>query len=382
MNRGRSRRGATLVLVIFISSILLVMAILTIDVAYMQLVRTELRAATDAAAKAGTEVLSRAGSDAEAKQRAMEVAAMNQVGGGSLQLKSSEIELGRSTRGASGAWTFQPGAKPSTSIRIRANLNDGRSPSLLMGRLLGVDNFSPSKVSTSAYAEHDVCLVVDRSHSMCFDLTGVDWSYPPGTPNNPDPIAFPPHPKHSRWAYLVKAIESFVETALDCHSTQHVSLVSWGSDITLRSYEGRLTGQTFPATQLDVNLGNNHSAVRNAVRGRSGNVMLGGTNMSAGMNMGISVLTGASSRAFANKTMVLMTDGQWNQGSNPVDVARVAKEQGITIYTVTFLDGTNQSDMEEIASITGGRHFHASNGEQLVNIFEELGKTLPVVITD
>lgn len=382
MNCRRSRRGATLVLVVFISSILLVMAILTIDVAYMQLVRTELRAATDAAAKAGTEVLSRAGSDAEAKRRAIEVAAKNQVGGTHLQLKNSEIELGRSVRTPSGAWTFQPGATPSTSMRIHANLNDSRSPSLLMGRLLGVEDFAPSKTSTSAYAEHDVCLVVDRSHSMCFDLSGNDWSYPPGTPRDPDPIAFPPHPTHSRWAYLVRAVESFVETALDCHSTQHVSLVTWGSEITLRSYEGRLTGRSFPATQLDVPLGSDHSSVRNAVRGRSGNVMLGGTNMSAGMNMGISVLTGPSSRAFANKTMVLMTDGQWNQGINPIDVARVAKTHGITIYTVTFLDGSNQSDMEAIADVTGGRHYHASNGAQLINIFEELAKTLPVVITD
>mgnify|MGYP002009085686 CR=1 FL=1 len=55
-----SRRGAAmLVLILLILVIFIVMATMSVDVAFMQLVRSELRAATDSAARAGSEALSR-----------------------------------------------------------------------------------------------------------------------------------------------------------------------------------------------------------------------------------------------------------------------------------------------------------------------------------
>lgn len=382
MRRSTPRRGATLVLVVFVSSILLAMAVISIDVAHMQLVRTELRAATDAAAKAATEVLSRAGSESEARQRAIEVAALNTVGGAPLELLPSEIQLGRSTRSQQGSWQFQAGALPATAVRIDTTLSGERAPSLLLGRILGVSHFVPKKIATASYAEHDVVLCVDRSHSMCFDLSGVDFVYPPDVPTTPAQLAYPPHPTESRWAYLALGVNSFIDVAQRSSTTQHVGLVTWASDIEPGSYETTLTGQTSPATAIDVPLGSNHTAVRTAINARSSNVMLGATNMAAGMQAALTVLAGPSSRPNATKTMILMTDGLWNQGTNPVDVALEAKAAGVTVYTITFLQNTNQNDMEQIATITGGRHFHANNGPALVEAFEELATTLPVVMTD
>ncbi len=382
MRRTTPRRGATLVLVVFVSSILLAMAVISIDVAHMQLVRTELRAATDAAAKAATEVLSRAGTEAEARQRAIEVAAMNTVGGTPLQLLPNEIQLGRSSRTPQGSWQFQPGASPATAVRIDTTLSGNRAPNMLLGRILGVSQFIPKKVATASYAEHDVVLCVDRSHSMCFDLSGVDFAYPPDVPNTPAQMAYPPHATESRWAYLALGVNSFLDVAQRSTTTQHVGLVTWASDIVPGSYESTLTGQTSTVTAIDVELGSNHAAVRSAISARSSNVMLGATNMAAGIETGISVLAGPSSRASATKTMILMTDGLWNQGRNPVEAALEAKAAGITIYTITFLQNTNQADMEQIATLTGGRHYHANNGPALVEVFEELATTLPVVITD
>ena len=52
------RRGAMLVLVAITLVIFIVALVFSIDVAYMQLVRSQLRAAADAAAKAGAQMLS------------------------------------------------------------------------------------------------------------------------------------------------------------------------------------------------------------------------------------------------------------------------------------------------------------------------------------
>ena len=70
--RAKSRRtGAMLVLVAVTLIILLVTMAFTIDVAYMQLTRTELRTAIDAAARAGAESLSREQSTSKALAAAL-----------------------------------------------------------------------------------------------------------------------------------------------------------------------------------------------------------------------------------------------------------------------------------------------------------------------
>ena len=55
----RQRRGAMIVMIAIMLVAFLVTLALSIDIAYMQLTRTELRTATDAAARAGAEALSR-----------------------------------------------------------------------------------------------------------------------------------------------------------------------------------------------------------------------------------------------------------------------------------------------------------------------------------
>jgi Flp pilus assembly protein TadG len=53
------RRGVAAILIVAMLFVFIVTAALTVDIAYMQLIRTELRACTDAAAKAGAEALAR-----------------------------------------------------------------------------------------------------------------------------------------------------------------------------------------------------------------------------------------------------------------------------------------------------------------------------------
>jgi hypothetical protein len=38
--------------------------------------------------------------------------------------------------------------------------------------------------------------------------------------------------------------------------------------------------------------------------------------------------------------------------------------------------------MRDVAAATGGKHFHAPSGEELLRIFEEIARTLPVLQTE
>lgn len=376
---AKQRRGAAVVLIVVSFVVFLLMAALSIDVAYMQLARLELRAATDAAAKAGAEALVRQDSADAAIESAIRVAAFNPVGNQPLELKGNSVQLGRNERQSDGTFAFTRNAKPFDAVRIVAK----QPVSLFFGGVTGMDTFETRMTSTASFAESEICIVVDRSHSMCFDLTGVEWSYPPSIPTGPDdPVIHPPHPTDSRWAFLQSAIDEFVRVVEERNAVQRVSLVTFGSNITSEMYESQLTGRTFPAVTVDVPMGTDFHAVASAINARGNDVMLGATNLSAGMTAAIDVLTGANTLRHSHKTMVVMTDGQWNFGTDPVGVAGTAKSQDITVNTVTFMERADQTAMIDAATVGGGRHYHAVDGEGLVDAFRELAFNLPVSLTE
>src|SRR3954468_13380242 len=90
--RKDSRHGAMLVLVAVCLPLCIIMAAFAINVAWMQLVRTELRTSTDAAARAGGKELSLSQSVAVARTAAKDAAKRNFVAGGPLLLADSDVE--------------------------------------------------------------------------------------------------------------------------------------------------------------------------------------------------------------------------------------------------------------------------------------------------
>src|SRR3954468_23781948 len=92
--RQDSRNGAMMVLIAVCLPLCIIMAAFAINVAWMQLVRTELRTSTDAAARAGAKELSLAQTTTDAKIAAKNAAKRNFVAGAPLQLADSEIEFG------------------------------------------------------------------------------------------------------------------------------------------------------------------------------------------------------------------------------------------------------------------------------------------------
>lgn len=373
------RRGAALLIMLATLAVIIVMAAFSINVAYMQLVRSQLRSASDAAARAGAEALARLDSVDAAKLAAINIAAENDVGGLPLVLTANDIQVGHSTQqGNSGKWIFEENKQPYSSVRV----NSSRLTQLMMVDVTGRATFNPELVSTAAFSENEICLVIDRSHSMCFDHTGVDWSYPSATPTSPAPFAYAPDATASRWASLETAVNVFLDSVATVNATQKIALVTWGSEITLDTYEGALTGRTFDATKLNCPLATDTKPIRTAISALGNDIMLGGTDMSAGIDLGVEVLTGSGTKDYASKIMILMTDGKWNFGRDPNQAALDAKKENITVHTVTFLDNADQTDMKKVAKTTGGNHYHASNQAELEAAFQDMARTLPVVLID
>ncbi len=371
------RRGAVAVMVAFFLIIFIAMATFAIDTGYMQLVRTELRASTDAAARAGAEALSRTQNAQLAKQAAISTAALNTVAGQPLVLEDEDVVFGMSTRAENGKWIFTPNVQPYNAIRIHgrrtATSANGEVP-LLLGSLLGVPTFGPERHSTASQLDRDIVLVLDRSGSMAFDMSGVDWSYPADYVY-PSAYCLAPHPTLSRWAAAAAALTAFLDELEDTTQIEYVSLVTYAS-------AGTWCSKSHKASTVEVGLTSDYLSVSSAMASRSAKAIPGGTSISSGLNSAIDVLKGNNSRPLAAKTIVLMTDGVHNSGPSPLTSATTAKNEGITIHTITFSDGAAQADMKAVAAKTGGNHYHAPDAATLAAIFREVALTLPVVLSD
>ena len=170
----RTRRGAIVVLAALMMIVFLASVAFSVDVAYMQLTKIKLRSATDAAARAAGEGLSRAQDIDYARQAAKDIAAANLVAGEPLLLDDSDIVFGKSAQQAGGAWAFTPGGKPINAVRVngrRTREAPSGSVPIFFGRVFNVFDFQPVQAATVVRLDRDICLVVDRSSSMKLYLT-------------------------------------------------------------------------------------------------------------------------------------------------------------------------------------------------------------------
>jgi Ca-activated chloride channel family protein len=110
-------------------------------------------------------------------------------------------------------------------------------------------------------------------------------------------------------------------------------------------------------------------------------VRMAGPRTALGDAIGLGIKTFENSNAPA-KTIIALTDGNdTGSGLPPVEAARVARDQDITIHTVAMGDPTtvgedklDEQALKEVATQTGGSYFLAQNREQLVDIYDELDR--------
>ena len=167
---------------------------------------------------------------------------------------------------------------------------------------------------------------------MKLDVTSTD-----ALMNTSDPRFSEPPRVDSRWKALEDAVDVFNSTLESTDPEEYVSLVSYASDAVW-------CGVTNHASDIDQNLTDDLELINTAVQTIGDRVFNGGTEISAGIDDAVSVLTDPShARPFAAKTMIVLTDGHPMGGRSPVDAAQDAALAGITVHTITFSDGANQT---------------------------------------
>ena len=86
---------------------------------------------------------------------------------------------------------------------------------------------------------------------------------------------------------------------------------------------------------------------------------------------------------FSIENGVVLTDGENSSGVGPLEAARtIFESNGVTILAVTFTLGADQNSMQEVAGAGKGRHCHANDGSDLVNVFAEIANNLPAILTE
>lgn len=360
-NRTR-RPGAMLILIAFCLPIFLVMLVFSIDIAYMQLCKTELRTSTDAAARAGSRTLSVMQNENDARTAARDAARLNLVAGAPLLLDDADMEFGASTRpGSAGRFQFTTPSDVPNALRVHGRRTDDSLSgpvALLVGSILGTRQFEPIQTSISTQIDRDIALVLDRSGSMTFPDDRNE--FPPGwSPCDPPPLT-------ARWYDVVAATEAFLDELDATPQSELVGLATYNENGT-----------------LDHQLSGDYSDIRDSVDDITDHFCGGSTGIGNGMTQGLRLVTNASfNRPFASKVLVVLTDGNHNSGTNPETIARRAADQNVIVFTVTFSDGADQARMRNVASIGGGRHFHAARGEDLIEVFREIAKTAANLLTE
>ncbi|MCA9099119.1 MAG: VWA domain-containing protein, partial [Planctomycetaceae bacterium] len=317
------------------------------------------------------------------KRAAIDAAARNNVAGRPLVIDTSNITLGGLRTHQDGTWEFIPDQTPLMAAKIDVNMTSG-SPSgsipLFFAPLLGTNDYAPRNTSVAGFVQNAIVLCLDRSHSMCFDMTGVDWSYPPNTPSWPQAYTAPPM-NGSRWLSLVSSVQMFLDVLDDYSQNPPVGMVTWGSDIAPQNWYGTRIPR-FNAVEVDVTIMNNGGGnINGALNGRGQKMMQGATNMSAGMVAARDLLMNYTPNLPVNRVMILVTDGKWNQGTDPVATAATLAANNIKCHTIGLLTGDSAAVLQSIADATGGKCFMVNDQAGMDAAFREIATELPIVLT-
>ncbi|QDT51917.1 von Willebrand factor type A domain protein [Symmachiella dynata] len=372
-NESSNRRGAMAVLVGAMLVVFVAAVAFSVDVAYMQLCRTELQVSTDAAARAAGEALTRSQDMEAARQAARDLAAVNLVAMQPLLLDDADIIPGNSDFQENGSWAFTPQGTPINSIRVigrRTRTSPSGSIGLYFAKIFDQDDFEVTRASTVVRLDRDICIVVDRSGSMKWDVEGeTAW-----TNSNMYRFEIPPEPD-SRWVALSVATKAFTEALGQTPQVEWVGLVSYASDYTNFGVHNH-------RVDIDQGLTENHALIDSAMDDITARIFNGATDIAAGIDSGKSVLLDPDhSRPFAVKTMILMSDGHPTSGGDPLVSANYASQNNITIHTISFGEA-DLNLMQQIATAGGGQHFHALDADSLKAIFKKIALTIPVTFTE
>lgn len=361
------RKGATLVIIAVLLPMLMVLAAFAINVSHIESVRTEVQVATDAAARAAAREYLVTRDKNLALDAARDMLSRNPVNGFVVPIEFGDLEFGTGQRISAGdRYTFT-NTGDGNAVRLTthsfADGSDGIEP---VFPFISFTLVKPRLTAVSTQGVIDVALVVDRSGSMAY-ASDEPAVYPPVPAAAPDGWDFgQPVPPDARWLDLVSAVDVFIDELNISATEEHLSLTVYNDTRT------RLR-----------DLSSNYSPVATEMNIISNSFDLGGTNIGGGMLEGMdSLVDSAHARDDASRVIVVLTDGVHNIGTDPVSAAKTAAKSGVTVFTVTFSDEADQAQMKSAAEAGGGEHFHAVDGIQLREVFRDIARSLPSLLTE
>ena len=407
MNKHRKssrRRGAVVILFMVVLPALLVLSAVAINLAYLQLSRTELMVANDLAANAAGRALSSKQSVTAARDMAISIASSNQVAGRPLSLDSSaganQIEFGVSSQTTNSQYSkFRFDEISSASAkRLNAVRVNGKQENISVyfpGLLPSNSTFKTQFSSVSMQVDRDITLVFDRSGSMReFEMnwpsgynprsnaamnaatnagivrkSGSKYYYNSGQDANTlDYFLWNNHFKlqpvaRTKWEKLVDATDALMGLLSETPNTELVSITTYSSN-----------------ARNDLPLSENYVGAMSNLRSQEVN---GATAIGSGMTEGVKNFATSKARPFSSKTMVVLTDGYENSG--PIGAVAAAKQitaGNVTIHTITFGQGANTSLMKQVAQIGNGRFYDVDGGdaETLTAVFQDIVNNLPTIL--
>jgi Mg-chelatase subunit ChlD len=123
------------------------------------------------------------------------------------------------------------------------------------------------------------------------------------------------------------------------------------------------------------------AVITNRINQLGSQPMMGATNLSAGLNLAVSHMTGPQASQLSNKVVILLTDGQWNEGVSPITAGAAARDAGVLVHAVSMLTNI-QPDVRQMAEMTGGRYYLTQNEAELREAFRDLARSLQIVMIE
>jgi Ca-activated chloride channel family protein len=366
--RLSSRNGAVVPLLALMLPVVVILAAFAINIAYLELNRTEMHIASDAASRAAGREFMITNDQALSRAKGRDAGSRNSIGGKPLQLADTDFVFGQSSRSsASSRYTFIAGGGRPNAVEVTARRTTGSVNGPL--EMLLPNPFTTTKVESfqtarSNQIEVDVALVIDRSGSMAY-ADNEPAVFPPLPAAAPPGWLFDgPVPNPSRWRDAVAAVDVFLTELSSSPINEMVSLSTYND-----------------GTRVDEQLTTNYANIRSDLDGYTNFFESGATNIGGGINAGVSTFEGPNARPFAAKVIIVLTDGIDTVGSDPIGIAEDAAEQQIMVFSITFANEADQATMAQVAVKGHGKHYHAATGTNLTQVFRDIARQLPVLLS-
>ena len=362
------RRGAVLVLCVFVLIALLTVIAVSMNISWIQFKRLQAQSAADLGSLSAMNHFARDSAlndPAPSRLIGAQVVALNE---GNPIAEPNRIRFGFLSDPTTHAPQFFEDELQVDAAKVQRSSNPTEVP-LFLGAFLGQSVHEVSAEAVSTYPL-EVVLCLDASRSM---TRLPDQTLPPGIPN----IHHPPLPT-SRWDVLTQTVDNFLLQLSQINPYARVGLVTFGGGFPPHPHLGLSPLDDDPArTELGFQLAES-SDVKQVMDSYAALPRLGlGTYIYDGIQHS-ELLMQNHGNGRAVRVIILLSDGRQavsadGAGTRPAPFMAVqwSKANGVPIHTINFQTVENPP-LDEVANESGGLSLDATDSEGLETAFDQL----------